>query len=116
VRAFASGEPVVLRQPAAVRPGSTCWSRLGYLRCRAPLRPRGFGEVKLRSGRPTRRVRSHGSDQLSRFWGDGARWGPIPAHPHEAGILQVDARRPVPVWVGTASCRSKRALHWTVDW
>ena len=121
MRAFASGEPVVLRRPAAVRPWQHVLEPLsGYLSLAERLSsdPRGFGEAwnfgpATDEARPVAWV----VDRLSQFWGDGARWEPDPGtHPHEAGLLQVDASK-ARARLGWAPRLSlEEGLHWTVDW
>ncbi len=79
MRAFASGEPVVIRRPAAVRPWQHVLEPLsGYLTLAERLSsdPGGFGEAwnfgpSADEARPVAWV----VDRLSRFWGDGARLG-----------------------------------------
>lgn len=121
MRAFASGMPVVLRQPTAVRPWQHVLDPLsGYLSLAERLSndPRGFGEgwnfgPAADEARPVGWV----VDQLSRLWGDGARWEQDRgAHPHEAGLLQVDASkaRARLQWLSRLSL--EESLRWTVDW
>ncbi len=121
MRAFSSGEPVVLRRPAAVRPWQHVLEPLsGYLTLAERLAsdPRGFGEAwnfgpAADEARPVAWV----VDRLSRFWGDGARWEPDPGtHPHEAGRLQVDASKARARLGWTPRLSLEEGLRWTVDW
>ena len=121
MRAFASGEPVVIRRPAAVRPWQHVLEPLsGYLALAERLSsdPRGFGEAwnfgpSTDEARPVAWV----VDRLSRFWGDGARWEPDPGtHPHEAGLLQVDASKARARLGWTPRLSLEEGLRWTVDW
>ena len=121
MRAFASGEPVVIRRPAAVRPWQHVLEPLsGYLALAERLSsdPRGFGEAwnfgpSTDEARPVAWV----VDRLSRFWGDGARWEPDRGtHPHEAGLLQVDASKARARLGWTPRLSLEEGLRWTVDW
>jgi CDP-glucose 4,6-dehydratase len=121
MRAFASGEPVVLRRPAAVRPWQHVLEPLsGYLSLAERLSndPRGFSEAwnfgpATDGARPVAWV----VDQLSGFWGDGARWEPDPGtHPHEAGLLQVDASKARARLGWRPRLSLEEGLRWTVDW
>ena len=121
MRAFAAGEPVVIRRPAAVRPWQHVLEPLsGYLTLAERLSsdPRGFGEAwnfgpATDEARPVAWV----VDRLSRFWGDGARWERDPrTHPHEAGLLQVDASKARARLGWTPRLSLEEGLRWTVDW
>jgi CDP-glucose 4,6-dehydratase len=121
MRAFASGRPVVLRRPAAVRPWQHVLEPLsGYLSLaeRLSTEPRSFGEAwnfgpAADDARPVAWV----VDRLSTFWGDGARWESDSAsHPHEAGLLQVDASKARARLGWTPRLSLEEGLRWTVDW
>jgi CDP-glucose 4,6-dehydratase len=121
MRAFASGRPVVIRRPAAVRPWQHVLEPLsGYLSLAEHLSndPRRFGEA-WNFGPPTDEAQPVAwvVDRLSRFWGDGARWEPDPGtHPHEAGLLQVDASKARARLGWTPRLPLEESLRWTVDW
>jgi CDP-glucose 4,6-dehydratase len=121
MRAFAAGEPVVLRHPAAVRPWQHVLEPLsGYLSLAERLSgdPRGFGEAwnfgpSTDEARPVAWV----VDRLSRFWGEGACWEPDRnTHPHEAGLLQVDASKARARLGWTPRLPLEEGLRWAVDW
>ena len=121
MRAFASGDAVVLRRPEAVRPWQHVLEPLaGYLMLAERLSgdPRGFGEAwnfgpAPDDARPVAWV----VERLSRFWGDDARWElDRGTHPHEAGLLQVDASK-ARARLGWAPRLSlEEGLRWTVEW
>jgi CDP-glucose 4,6-dehydratase len=121
VRAFASGLPVVIRRPAAVRPWQHVLEPLsGYLALaeRLATEPRRFGEG-WNFGPATDDARPVGwvVDRLSTFWGNGARWERDPGtHPHEAGLLQVDASKARARLGWTPRLSLEESLRWTVDW
>ncbi len=95
IRAFAAGQPVRIRNPAATRPWQHVLDPLcGYLL----LAERLLGEQDAAQAwnfgpgpddvRPVADVVGH----LAEAWGDGAAWAAAPGeHPHEAGLLAVDA-------------------------
>ena len=121
MRAFASGEPVRVRRPAAIRPWQHVLEPLsGYLALAEWLAsdPKGFSEAwnfgpASDDARPTAWL----VDRMSRFWGDGARWEPDPGkHPHEAGLLQVDASKARARLGWTPRLPLEEGLRWTVDW
>jgi CDP-glucose 4,6-dehydratase len=121
MRAFASSEPVVIRRPAAVRPWQHVLEPLsGYLTLAERLSsdPGGFGEAwnfgpSADEARPVAWV----VDRLSQFWGNGARWErDSGSHPHEAGLLQVDASKARARLGWTPRLSLEEGLRWTVDW
>ena len=121
MRAFASGQPVVIRRPAAVRPWQHVLEPLsGYLALaeRLSTEPRSFGEA-WNFGPATDDARPVGwvVDRLSTFWGNGARWErDSGTHPHEAGLLQVDASKARTRLGWTPRLSLEESLRWTVDW
>ena len=121
MRAFASGQPVVIRRPAAVRPWQHVLEPLsGYLALaeRLSTDPRSFGEA-WNFGPATDDARPVGwvVDRLSAFWGNGARWErDSGTHPHEAGLLQVDASKARTRLGWTPRLSLEESLRWTVDW
>ena len=121
MRAFASGRPVVVRRPAAVRPWQHVLEPLsGYLSLAEHLvrDPRSFSEP-WNFGPSTDEVRPVAwvVDQLSRFYGDGAGWETDPGtHPHEAEVLKVDASKARTRLGWTPRLSLEEGLRWTVDW
>lgn len=121
MRAFAAGEPVVIRNPEAIRPWQHVLEPLhGYLTlaealCRAGAEFAGawnFGPDD-RDTWPVRRVVEH----LAERWGAGAGWERDTAlHPHEAHCLKLDSSlaRARLHWRPVLDLQV--ALDWVVEW
>lgn len=123
VRALTAGEPVIVRNPGAVRPWQHVLSPLsGYLVLGSSLlagdqdkaAPWNFGPTDATADRPVRWV----VDEFLEAWG-GGRWEEATGasrEPHEAGHLALDsakARRELgwlPVW------DAERAVRETAHW
>ncbi len=99
IRAYAAGHPVVVRNPAAVRPWQHVTAPLGgYLMLARALweeaerfaLPFNFGPA-IDQAVPVRAI----VDAMSLAWGKGAAWEERPEAnaPHEAGILMLDPSR-----------------------
>jgi CDP-glucose 4,6-dehydratase len=111
VRALVAGEPIVVRNPDAVRPWQHVLEPLsGYLQLGALLLDEGsryagawnFGPTEERSDEPVRWV----VDQFIDHWGSGS-WAPdegTEAHPHEAQRLSLD------------STKARERLGWAPVW
>lgn len=98
IRAFACGEPVTARNPAATRPWQHVLDALcGYLLLAEHLHadPAGFAEAwnfgpDAAAERPVSEVLDH----LSRLWGDGSCWEHGATQgPHEASRLALDSSK-----------------------
>jgi CDP-glucose 4,6-dehydratase len=123
VRALVAGEPIVVRNPDAVRPWQHVLEPLsGYLQLGAVLLDQGsryagawnFGPTEERSNEPVRWV----VDQFIGQWGSGS-WAPYQGtevQPHEAQRLSLDSGKArellgwAPVW------DSKTAVGRTAAW
>jgi CDP-glucose 4,6-dehydratase len=109
VRAFAAGEPVIVRNPDAVRPWQHVLDPLaGYLELAQRLITDGaafaeawnFGPNEC-DARPVRHVVS----EMAHLWGDAATWRCTePEHLHEASLLRLD------------SSKARARLGWSPRW
>lgn len=97
VRAFMSGDPLMIRNPLSIRPWQHVLEPLsGYLLlaerlCGDPLLGQGWN-----FGPRTDESAAVGeiADKLAGLWGKGARWEQDPAdHPHEAATLKLDSTK-----------------------
>jgi CDP-glucose 4,6-dehydratase len=121
IRAVSSGEPVVIRNPGAVRSWQHVLEPLsGYLLLAQRLWSDGgrfasgwnFGPADD-DARPVREV----VDQIAALWGEGARWIPDERqHPHEAHYLKLDCSKARRLLEWRPRLRLADALQWTVDW
>jgi CDP-glucose 4,6-dehydratase len=121
IRAFTSDTAVVIRRPESVRPWQHVLDPLaGYLvlaecLCSDPLQ---FGEAwnfgpAGEGARPVRWVVS----RLAELWAQGAHWMlGTGEHPHEAGLLQVDASKARARLRWRPRLDLDAALRWTVEW
>jgi CDP-glucose 4,6-dehydratase len=121
IRAFAAGTPVRIRNTHATRPWQHVLEPLsGYLLLAERLWQDGpevaqawnFGP-SLDDVRPVSWV----VDQAVALWGDGAKWMPAEGqHPHEAGLLAVDATKARMRLGWRPRLPLSQALSWTVEW
>ncbi len=112
MRAFSAGEPVVIRNPEAVRPWQHVLEPLaGYIELAERLYADGpafaegwnFGPADS-DARPVGYLVS----ELARLWGDTARWQSIaPEDVHEAHLLRLDSSK--------ARARLGWSPHWSLD-
>jgi CDP-glucose 4,6-dehydratase len=121
MRAWANGEPVVIRNPEAVRPWQHVLEPLaGYLALAQRLVIDGapfaegwnFGPADS-DARPVRYLVS----ELARLWGDGAIWHSVePENVHEAHLLRLDSSK-ARAQLGWSSCWSlDETLANTIEW
>jgi CDP-glucose 4,6-dehydratase len=121
IRAVARGEPVLIRNPNAIRPWQHVLEPLsGYLVLAQRLWTGGarfaggwnFGPAD-EDARPVRDV----VDRITALWGEGARWvADERQHPHEAQYLKLDCSKARQLLGWRPRLRLAEALRWTVEW
>jgi CDP-glucose 4,6-dehydratase len=121
VRSVSRGEPVLVRNPDAVRPWQHVLEPLsGYLTLAQRLWNDGarfagawnFGPAE-EDIIPVRDV----VDRITALWGDGARWlTDERRHPHEAHYLKLDCSKARQLLGWRPRLRLADALRWTVEW
>lgn len=122
VRAFSAGQPLVVRNPEAVRPWQHVTGPLcGYLMLARALYEAGsefaqafnFGPASDQI-LPVRTLVEH----AARAWGDGAAWEDHSeqAAPHEASMLMLDPTRARHLLGWTPDNGVSRAIDKTVEW
>jgi CDP-glucose 4,6-dehydratase len=98
IRAFSTGQPVIIRSPGAIRPWQHVLEPLhGYLRLAERLYEDGasFAEAwNFGPGEEDARPVAWIVERLAALWGKGATWRLDPAqHPHEATTLRLDCSK-----------------------
>jgi len=98
IRALIAGQPVIIRNPEAIRPWQHVLEPLrGYLELAEALTeegPRISGGWNFGPSDEDARPVSWIVDRVTRHWGDGARWElDGQANPHEAHILKLDCSK-----------------------
>lgn len=121
MRAFTRGLPVEIRNPAAVRPWQHVLEPLsGYLLLAERLYAEGnrwaegwnFGPLD-EDARPVEYM----VENLTRGWGNGARWSAPPGkHPHEAGLLKLDCTKSRTELGWEPKWRLERAIDAVIAW
>lgn len=121
IRAFTSGEPVLIRSPYAVRPWQFVLEPLyGYLSLAEHLSRHGeefaeswnFGPHDEET-KPVAWI----VEQIAALWGNGARWEPDPGiHPHEARLLKLDSSNARSRLGWSPKLRVTQAIEWVVEW
>jgi CDP-glucose 4,6-dehydratase len=121
VRATASGKPVLVRNPKAIRP----WQHVlepvsGYLLLAERLlsSPKDYAAgwnfgPDLEDAVPVEVIVS----TVARLWGPPAGWtADKGSHPHEAHFLKLDSTKARTRLGWRPRLRLQTALEWTVDW
>ncbi len=120
VRAFAAGHQVRIRNPLATRPWQHVLDPLcGYLLLGESLLrgPEHAEAWNFGPGMDDVRPVTEVVGLLAKAWGDGASWAlDEDAHPHEAGLLAVDAARARAVLGWRPALPLARGLAWTAEW
>lgn len=121
IRGFGTGEAVLIRNPAAVRPWQHVLDALhGYLTLTARVWDEGrtyaggwnFGPADSDT-RPVAWI----VEQMVRRWGPPAAWVHETGHaPHEAGLLRLDSSKARTALGWSPKLDLAMALDWTVDW
>lgn len=120
MRAFLSGQPVVIRRPSSVRPWQHVLEPLsGYLRLAEQLwhdetaaGAWNFGP-RLEDARSVAQV----VDYLVESWGEHAAWTDASSgHPHEADSLRLDCSKAQALLGWQPRLALETALDWTMDW
>jgi CDP-glucose 4,6-dehydratase len=121
LRAFESGRPALIRNPAAIRPFQHVLEPLaGYLQLAAALLADGPAQARgWNFGPDAASTATVGTvaDLAAASWGDGAGWTTDgSSHPHEAGVLMLDASAARDALGWTPRLSLARAVADTVDW
>jgi CDP-glucose 4,6-dehydratase len=121
LRAFSSGEPVMIRNPHAVRPWQHVLEPLrGYLTLAERLFTDGASYAEAFNFGP-READAQPVEwivrQLAAKWGDAALWSLDGGnHPHEASLLRLDVSKAAHRLAWRPILDLDSALHLTVDW
>ncbi len=120
-RAFAAGAPVRIRNTQATRPWQHVLEPLsGYLLLAERLWQDGAKVAEAWNFGPSLddvRPVSWVVDQAVALWGDGAKWMAAEGqHPHEAGLLAVDATKARARLGWRPRLPLGEALGWTIEW
>lgn len=122
MKAFISGEELMVRSPAAVRPWQHVLDPLqGYVHLAERLLdgdtdiagPFNFGPPAEEHMAVAGVVRL-----VADLWGPGARWSidPHPSPRHEAGLLMLDATKAREALSWRPRLNLRQGAEWTVDW
>jgi CDP-glucose 4,6-dehydratase len=121
IRAFESGQTVLIRAPDATRPWQHVLEPLcGYLLLAEQLCTSGRDFAQAWNFGPIPddvRPVSHVVRLAADAWGDTANWRLIEGpHPHEAGVLAVDSSLARGRLAWRPRLRLPEALEWTIRW
>jgi len=117
---FAAGSVVPLRYPDAVRPWQHVLDCLqGYMTLmdRTLSNSLPFGDWNFGPGPASFKTVAEMADAAASMWGGGAQWNNVGGdHPHEAGLLALDATRARTELNWHDRLDFDSAVSWTVDW
>lgn len=121
IKAFTCKEPVVIRNPDAIRPWQHVLEPLaGYLTLAEKLYCDGHEFASgWNFGSPPEDAQpvSWVVDKLTTFWGEGASFRlDENTHPHEANYLKLDCTKSRELLHWKPQLTTESALSWTVDW
>jgi CDP-glucose 4,6-dehydratase len=120
VRGFESGQPVLIRNPQAVRPWQHVLdASMGYMLLAERLCAGGNQFARSFNFGPAdgdmwsvERI----ANRMAERWGGGARWiRDAAAHPHESRVLRVDSSRARTALGWKPRLTTEAALDWTLD-
>lgn len=117
---FASGSVVPLRYPTAVRPWQhvlDCLRGYTMLMDRTVANSLPYIDWNFGPGPESFKTVAEVADLAASFWGEGARWEDVSGnHPHEAGLLALNATRAQTELDWHDRLNFDSAVSWTVDW
>jgi CDP-glucose 4,6-dehydratase len=117
---FAAGSVVPLRYPAAVRPWQhvlDCLKGYTLLMDRTLADSLPYLDWNFGPGPESFKTVAEVADLAASFWGPGAEWVDVSGdHPHEAGLLALDAARARFELGWQDRLDFDSAVQWTVDW
>jgi CDP-glucose 4,6-dehydratase len=117
---FAAGSVVPLRYPDAVRPWQhvlDCLQGYMILMDRTLSNSLPFGDWNFGPGPASFKTVAEMADLAASMWGGGAQWNNVGGdHPHEAGLLALDATRARTELNWHDRLDFDSAVSWTVDW
>jgi CDP-glucose 4,6-dehydratase len=122
MRAFGAGAPLIVRNPAAVRPWQHVLEPLaGYLRLAEALaeggRPGPLHAFNFGPATEDARAVAFVADRLAALWGAGAAWRQAEGvQPYEARLLEVDSAQARAVLGWAPKWRLEEGLSRTVAW
>ncbi|MDR2722542.1 MAG: CDP-glucose 4,6-dehydratase [Cellulomonadaceae bacterium] len=119
VNGFASGEPVHIRMPDAVRPWQHVLDCLsGYLSVAdALLAGEGTGAWNFGPDPGDAHTVRELADTGTAWWGDGAAWVDDSGdHPHEAALLTLDPTKAQTAFGWRNAVPFPASLEWTLQW
>jgi CDP-glucose 4,6-dehydratase len=121
VTSFLNDRPVHVRNPHAIRPWQFVLEPLrGYLMLAESLWNHTAGSDDAWNFGPYEEDAQPVSwivQNIAQLWGNGARWEMDQGtHPHEAGILKLDASKAKSRLGWTPRMRLPQALEWVVEW
>jgi len=119
VAGFAAGRPVAIRYPEAVRPWQHVLDCLSGYRAivDALLNGRGAGAWNIGPGEESFVTTAEIADRAAGFWGGDAAWtDDSGGHPHEAGLLALDATKAREELGWRNLLPFPESLEWTIDW
>lgn len=120
-RAFAAGQPALIRHPGAIRPWQHVLEPLsGYLALAQRLHRDGpaFGEAwNFGPGPDGARPVQWLVERVATLWSGDARWqAQEGTHPHEAHVLKLDWSKAQSRLDWSPRLHLAQALEWTVEW